>query len=101
MQQADFISKQQSLPGNCSWYDGVFQVRREQLRRTSEKLSEDLAQYVARRDNAVEKTRATAAVEAARGTSTKTSQSQYHHKLRLARVDVARVTKVRFDIFCT
>lgn len=69
-------------------------MRREQLRRTSEKLSEDLAQYVIRRDNAVEKSRATAAVEAARGASTKTSQSQYHHKLRLARADVARVTKV-------
>lgn len=70
-------------------------MRREQLRRTSEKLSEDLAQYVSRRDNAVEKCRATAAVETARGASTKTSQSQYHHKLRLARTDVARVTKVR------
>lgn len=74
-------------------------MRREQLRRTSEKLSEDLAQYVIRRDNAVEKSRATAAVEAARGASTKTSQSQYHHKLRLARADVARVTKVRPCLF--
>ncbi|XP_075973256.1 lethal (2) 41Ab [Anticarsia gemmatalis] len=68
------------------------EVRREQLRRTSEKLAEDLALYVTRRDTAMEKTRAQAAVEKSHGGST-TSQSSYHHKLRLARADVARVTK--------
>lgn len=71
-------------------------MRREQLRRTSEKLAEDLALYVTRRDTAMEKTRAQAAVEKAHGGSGHTSQSVYHHKLRLARADVARVTKVRY-----
>lgn len=70
------------------------QVRREQLRRTSEKLAEDMAHYVTRRETAVEKTRASAAVEKAHGIAGHTSQSVYHHKLRLARADVARVTKV-------
>ncbi|CAG9786322.1 unnamed protein product [Diatraea saccharalis] len=68
------------------------EVRREQLRRTSEKLAEDLALYVTRRDTAMDKCRAAAAVEKAHGSNT-TSQSSYHHKLRLARADVARVTK--------
>ncbi|KOB65648.1 putative cohesin subunit [Operophtera brumata] len=68
------------------------EVRREQLRRTGEKLAEDLAMYVTRRGTALEKNRATAAVEKAHGSST--SQSAYHHKLRLAKADVARVTKV-------
>ncbi|KAL0892816.1 hypothetical protein ABMA27_014509 [Loxostege sticticalis] len=69
------------------------EVRREQLRRTSEKLAEDLALYVTRRETAMEKSRAAAAVEKAHGNSGQTSQSVYHHKLRLARADVARVTK--------
>ncbi|RVE48084.1 hypothetical protein evm_007271 [Chilo suppressalis] len=69
------------------------EVRREQLRRTSEKLAEDLALYVTRRDTAMEKSRAAAAVEKAHGGNGNTSQSTYHHKLRLARADVARVTK--------
>ncbi|XP_052759423.1 myosin-3 [Galleria mellonella] len=69
------------------------EVRREQLRRTGEKLSEDLALYVTRRETAMEKTRAAAAVEKAHGTGGATSQSTYRHKLRLAKADVARVTK--------
>ncbi|CAB3253752.1 unnamed protein product [Arctia plantaginis] len=68
------------------------EVRREQLRRTSEKLADDLALYVTRRDTAMDKTRAAAAVEKAHG-GHGTSQSAYHHKLRLAKADVARVTK--------
>ncbi|XP_026725208.1 coiled-coil domain-containing protein 40 [Trichoplusia ni] len=68
------------------------EVRREQLRRTSEKLAEDLALYVTRRDTAIDKTRAAAAVEKSHASSG-TSQSNYHHKLRLAKADVARVTK--------
>ncbi|XP_030024984.1 coiled-coil domain-containing protein 40 isoform X2 [Manduca sexta] len=72
------------------------EVRREQLRRTGEKLAEDLALYVTRRDTAMEKTRAAAAVEKAHGNAGHTSQSVYHHKLRLARADVARVTKCIF-----
>ncbi|XP_059059138.1 GRIP and coiled-coil domain-containing protein 2 [Achroia grisella] len=69
------------------------EVRREHLRRTGEKLAEDLALYVTRRETAIEKTRAAAAVEKAHGTAGPTSQSTYRHKLRLARADVARVTK--------
>ncbi|KAM3964343.1 LOW QUALITY PROTEIN: lethal (2) 41Ab [Aphomia sociella] len=69
------------------------EVRREQLRRTGEKLAEDLALYVTRRETAMEKTRAAAAVEKAHGTSGQTSQSAYRHKMRLAKADVARVTK--------
>ncbi|XP_037872586.1 CAP-Gly domain-containing linker protein 1 [Bombyx mori] len=69
------------------------EVRREHLRRTSEKLADDLALYVTRRDTAMEKCRAAAAVEKAHGHSGHTSQSVYRHKLRLARADVARVTK--------
>ncbi|XP_049869370.1 coiled-coil domain-containing protein 40-like [Pectinophora gossypiella] len=69
------------------------EVRREQLRRTAEKLAEDLALYVTRRETAMDKTRALAAVEKARGVPGHTSQSTYHHKLRLAKADVARVTK--------
>nr|CBH09299.1 putative cohesin subunit [Heliconius melpomene] len=68
------------------------EVRREQLRKTGEKLSEDLALYVTRRETAMEKNRAAAAVEKAHGTA-QTSQSTYHHKLRLAKADVARATK--------
>ncbi|CAH0579188.1 unnamed protein product [Chrysodeixis includens] len=68
------------------------EVRREQLRRTSEKLAEDLALYVTRRDTAIGKSRAAAAVEKSHGNAS-TSQSTYHHKLRLAKADVARVTK--------
>ncbi|XP_046960067.1 coiled-coil domain-containing protein 40 [Vanessa cardui] len=68
------------------------EVRREQLRKTGEKLGEDLALYVTRRETALEKNRAAAAVEKAHGTS-QTSQSSYYHKLRLAKADVARVTK--------
>ncbi|CAH1645684.1 unnamed protein product [Spodoptera littoralis] len=68
------------------------EVRREQLRRTSEKLADDLALFVTRRDTAMEKTRAAAAVEKSHGGSN-TSQSTYHHKLRLAKADVNRVTK--------
>ena len=75
----------------------LFQVRREQLRKTGEKLSEDLALYVTRRETAMEKNRAAAAVEKAHGTA-QTSQSTYHHKLRLAKADVARATKVQ-EIF--
>lgn len=71
----------------------LHQVRREQLRRTSEKLADDLALYVTRRDTAMDKSRAAAAVEKAHG-GHGTSQSSYHHKLRLAKADVARVTKV-------
>lgn len=41
----------------------------------------------------MEKSRAAAALEKAHGASTTTTQSQYRHKLRLARADVARVTK--------
>ncbi|KAJ0177053.1 hypothetical protein K1T71_007062 [Dendrolimus kikuchii] len=69
------------------------EVRREQLRRTGEKLAEDLALYVTRRDTAMEKTRAAAAVEKAHGHGAHTSQSTYHHKLRLAKADLARVNK--------
>ncbi|XP_035433308.2 coiled-coil domain-containing protein 40 [Spodoptera frugiperda] len=68
------------------------EVRREQLRRTSEKLADDLALFVTRRDTAMEKTRAAAAVEKSHGGSN-TSQSTYHHKLRLAKSDVNRVSK--------
>ncbi|XP_050346448.1 coiled-coil domain-containing protein 40 [Nymphalis io] len=68
------------------------EVRREQLRKTGEKLGEDLALYVTRRETALEKNRAAAAVEKAHGTN-QTSQSNYYHKLRLAKADVARVTK--------
>ncbi|CAH0398019.1 unnamed protein product [Chilo suppressalis] len=71
--------------------------RMEQLRRTSEKLAEDLALYVTRRDTAMEKSRAAAAVEKAHGGNGNTSQSTYHHKLRLARADVARVTKSSYQ----
>ncbi|KAJ8727957.1 hypothetical protein PYW08_016342 [Mythimna loreyi] len=67
------------------------EVRREQLRRTSEKLADDLALYVTRRDTVMEKTRAQAAVVKAHPTGT--SQSSYHHKLRLAKADVTRVAK--------
>ncbi|XP_053607595.1 coiled-coil domain-containing protein 40 [Plodia interpunctella] len=69
------------------------EVRREQLHRTGQKLAEDLAQYVTRRETAMEKSRAAAAVEKAHGSSTQTSQFTYHHKLRLAKADLARVTK--------
>ncbi|XP_072932201.1 coiled-coil domain-containing protein 40 [Epargyreus clarus] len=69
------------------------EVRREQLRKTSEKLAEDLALYVTRRETAMEKSRAAAAVEKAHGAAGQTSQSSYHHKLRLAKADLARVTK--------
>ncbi|XP_034830510.1 coiled-coil domain-containing protein 40 [Maniola hyperantus] len=69
------------------------EVRREQLRKTGEKLAEDLALYVTRRETAMEKNRAAAAVQMAHGPSQTTSQSTYHHKLRLAKADVARVTK--------
>ncbi|XP_073944706.1 coiled-coil domain-containing protein 40-like [Choristoneura fumiferana] len=69
------------------------EVRREQLRRTGEKLSEDLALLVTRRETAMDKSRAQAAVEKAHGGAGHTSQSQYHHKLRLARADVQRVTR--------
>ncbi|CAG9584554.1 unnamed protein product [Danaus chrysippus] len=69
------------------------EVRREQLRKTGEKLSEDLALYVTRRETAMEKSRASAAVEKAHGNAGHTSQSNYHHKLRLAKADVSRVTK--------
>lgn len=41
----------------------------------------------------MDKSRATAALEKAHGPSQSTSQSQYRHKLRLAKADVARVTK--------
>ncbi|KAH9640112.1 hypothetical protein HF086_016043 [Spodoptera exigua] len=68
------------------------EVRREQLRRTSEKLADDLALFVTRRDTVMDKTRAAAAVEKSHGPSN-TSQSTYHHKLRLAKADVTRVTK--------
>ncbi|VVD04472.1 unnamed protein product [Leptidea sinapis] len=68
-------------------------VRREQLRKTSEKLAEDLALYVTRRDTAMDKARAVAAVEKVHGNSGHISQSSYHHKLRLVKSDVARVTK--------
>lgn len=79
-------------------------MRREQLRKTGEKLSEDLALYVTRRETAMEKSRASAAVEKAHGNAGHTSQSNYHHKLRLAKADVARVTKVIYiyvNIFIT
>ncbi|XP_045525962.1 coiled-coil domain-containing protein 40 isoform X2 [Pieris brassicae] len=69
------------------------EVRREQLRKTGEKLAEDLALYVTRRETVIEKSRAAAAVEKAHGSSSQTSQSTYHHKLRLVKADVARVTK--------
>ncbi|CAK1547011.1 unnamed protein product [Leptosia nina] len=69
------------------------EVRREQLRKTGEKLAEDLALYVTRRETVMEKSRAAAAVEKAHGSSSQTSQSTYHHKLRLVKADVARVTK--------
>ncbi|XP_050670770.1 girdin isoform X2 [Leptidea sinapis] len=69
------------------------EVRREQLRKTSEKLAEDLALYVTRRDTAMDKARAVAAVEKVHGNSGHISQSSYHHKLRLVKSDVARVTK--------
>ncbi|KAL4709969.1 hypothetical protein ACJJTC_003932 [Scirpophaga incertulas] len=69
------------------------EVRREQLRKTSEKLAEDMALYVTRRENALEKNRAQAAIEKAHGSSGHTSQSTYHHRLRLARADVARASK--------
>lgn len=72
-------------------------VRREQLRKTGEKLAEDLALYVTRRETALEKNRAAAAVEKSQGAG-HTSQSTYHHKLRLAKADVARVTKVRNEL---
>ncbi|XP_045497397.1 coiled-coil domain-containing protein 40 [Colias croceus] len=68
------------------------EVRREQLRKTSEKLAEDLALYVTRRETVMEKSRAAAAVERAHGAG-HTSQAAYHHRLRLVRADVARVTK--------
>ncbi|XP_039754155.1 coiled-coil domain-containing protein 40 [Pararge aegeria] len=68
------------------------EVRREQLRKTGEKLADDLALYVTRRETAMEKNRAAVAVEKAHGSQT-TAQSTYHHKLRLAKADVARVTK--------
>ncbi|XP_052740436.1 coiled-coil domain-containing protein 40 [Bicyclus anynana] len=69
------------------------EVRREQLRKTGEKLADDLALYVTRRETAMEKNRAAAAIEKAHGSSHTTAQSTYHHKLRLAKSDVARVTK--------
>ncbi|XP_063380466.1 coiled-coil domain-containing protein 40 [Cydia fagiglandana] len=69
------------------------EVRREQLRRTAEKLSDDLALMVTRRETAIEKNRSQAALEVAHGSHGTTSQTQYHHKLRLARADVQRVTK--------
>ncbi|XP_063618256.1 coiled-coil domain-containing protein 40 [Cydia splendana] len=69
------------------------EVRRDQLRRTAEKLSDDLALMVTRRETAMEKSRSQAALEAAHGSHGTTSQTQYHHKLRLARADVQRVTK--------
>ncbi|KAJ2946106.1 hypothetical protein O0L34_g5028 [Tuta absoluta] len=69
------------------------EVRREQLRRTEEKLSDDLALYVMRRETATDKTRASAAAEKARGAHGNTSQSSYKHKLRLVKSDVTRVTK--------
>uniref|UniRef100_A0A2A4JTG9 Cilia- and flagella-associated protein 157 n=2 Tax=Heliothis virescens TaxID=7102 RepID=A0A2A4JTG9_HELVI len=69
------------------------EVRREQLRRTSDKLAEDLALYVTRRDTMMDKTRAAAAVEKTHGAAVGTSQSTYHHKLRLAKADLNRVTK--------
>ncbi|XP_063897908.1 coiled-coil domain-containing protein 40-like [Helicoverpa armigera] len=73
------------------------EVRREQLRRTSEKLAEDLALYVTRRDTAMDKTRAAAAVEKTHGTAVGTSQTTYNHKLRLAKADLTRVTKELAD----
>lgn len=45
----------------------------------------------------MEKTRAAAAVEKSHGCAG-TSQTNYHHKLRLAKADVARVTKVMFRV---
>ncbi|XP_041978695.1 myosin-16-like [Aricia agestis] len=69
------------------------EVRRDQLRKTSEKLAEDLSLYVTRRETAIEKSRAAAAVEKVYGSSAQTPQAAYKHKLRLAKADVARVTK--------
>ncbi|CAK1595867.1 unnamed protein product [Parnassius mnemosyne] len=69
------------------------EVRRDQLRRTGEKLAEDLALYVTRRETAVDKSRAAAAVEKAHGGAALTAQSTFHHKLRLARADVTRLNK--------
>lgn len=71
------------------------QVRRDQLRRTGEKLSEDLALYVTRRETAADKGRAAAALEKAHG-ATQHSRSAHYHKLRLARADATRLNKARY-----
>ncbi|XP_013169583.1 PREDICTED: coiled-coil domain-containing protein 40-like [Papilio xuthus] len=68
------------------------EVRRDQLRRTGEKLSEDLALYVTRRETAADKGRAAAALEKAHG-GTQQSRSAHYHKLRLARADATRLNK--------
>ncbi|GBP75197.1 Coiled-coil domain-containing protein 40 [Eumeta japonica] len=68
-------------------------VRREQLQRVGEKLAEDLAQCIKRREFAMDKTRAAVAMERQQGPGAPTPQSQYRHRLRLAKADLARVTK--------
>ncbi|KPJ02646.1 Coiled-coil domain-containing protein 40 [Papilio xuthus] len=73
------------------------EVRRDQLRRTGEKLSEDLALYVTRRETAADKGRAAAALEKAHG-GTQQSRSAHYHKLRLARADATRLNKARYQI---
>lgn len=72
----------------------ISQVRRSQLYRISERLADDLAHCVTMREVAMDKARSNAAVEKLHGTHGTTTHSQYHHKIRLARADVARVTKV-------